>query len=116
MRSRRALGGTTTTHTKGRTSVKGTSRVAGMADVSMKDRSRLIMLAAIAVAWGSMLLWIASDAQASAGEAPLDVQHTPAEIHDAEESATSLTNFRAAEELPHRDLNRGESEELLQAV
>jgi hypothetical protein len=74
----------------------------------------MVMLAAVAVVWGSMLLWIASDAQAS--ETPLDVEHTSAEIQEAEESASPLTNPHAAEELPHRDLGRGESEELLQAV
>jgi len=48
--------------------------------------------------------------------AVVEYEHTPAEIRAAEADAPALADLTAAEELPHRDLGRSESEELLEGV
>jgi hypothetical protein len=73
-------------------------------------------------AWGAIVaivcMWPALSAplaRADVGQL-VEFTHSPAEIREAEEAAKPPTDLRVAEELPHRDLGRGESEELLEGV
>lgn len=61
-------------------------------------------------------LIVGTPSQVAWADDPLEFAHTAAEIRVAQEGALSLTDPQAAEELPHRDLGRSESEELLKGV
>ena len=65
---------------------------------------------------GALLLAIGTAPAFGEAANPLDVNHTAAEIHDAEEAALQATDEKAAAELPHRDLDRTEAAALMEGV
>lgn len=79
------------------------------------DLRKALVLGVVAATACCWLLVCTSIGRADTGQ-PVEFTHSAGEIQEAEEAAAPLTDRRAAEELPHRDLDRGESEELLQAV
>jgi hypothetical protein len=82
--------------------------------LSTGGRKATFLSAAAAV----LVTWLITGVVAASadGEQPLEFTHSAGEIRKAEEAAPLLTDPVSAEELPHRDLGRAESEELLEGV